>query len=138
MPRNDPKQQAYQPTPNQVEWAADMAIRGNLTSAYIRQGGWRSAAGFGTVDPQGMFPLPALAGTNGGRIPAQVLLGVLTQESNLWQAEGGALPGQTSSTLASTNGFYGHPSSPATPRTTGRSTGTRPTAATASASKPTA
>ncbi|WP_444537099.1 golvesin C-terminal-like domain-containing protein [Streptomyces sp. BR1] len=116
MPRNDPSQQAYQPTPNQVEWAADMAIRGNLTSAYVRQGGWRSAAGLGTVDPQGMFPLPALAGTNGGRIPAQVLLGVLAQESNLWQAEGGALPGQTSSTLASTNGFYGHPSSPATPQ----------------------
>ncbi|GAA0617160.1 hypothetical protein GCM10010394_54150 [Streptomyces crystallinus] len=116
MPRNDPAQQAYQPTPNQVEWAVDMAIRGNLTSAYIRQGGWRTAAGLGTVDPQGMFPLPALAGTNGGRIPAQVLLGVLAQESNLWQAEGGALPGQTSSTLASTNGFYGHPSSPATPQ----------------------
>ncbi|MET9361599.1 SGNH/GDSL hydrolase family protein [Streptomyces sp. NPDC006632] len=116
MPRNDPKQQAYQPTPNQVEWAADMAIRGSLTSAYVRQGGWRAADGLGTVDPQGMFPLPALAGTSGGRIPAQVLLGVLTQESNLWQAEGGALPGQTSSTLASTNGFYGHPSAPKDPQ----------------------
>ncbi|MEU3374287.1 SGNH/GDSL hydrolase family protein [Streptomyces sp. NPDC006660] len=116
MPRNDPAQHAYQPTPNQVEWAADMAIRGNLTSAYIRQGGWRTANGLGTVDPQGMFPLPGLAGTNGGRIPAQVLLGVLTQESNLWQAEGGALPGQTSSTLASTNGFYGHPNSPKNPQ----------------------
>lgn len=115
QPRNDPNQQAYQPTPNQVEWAVDMAVRGNLTSAYVRQGGWRSAAGLGTVDPQGMFPLPGLVGTDGGRIPAQVLLGVLAQESNLWQAEGGALPGQTSSTLASTNGFYGHPSDPATP-----------------------
>ncbi|MFD7541340.1 SGNH/GDSL hydrolase family protein [Streptomyces sp. NPDC059819] len=116
MPRNDPRQQAYQPTPNQVEWAADMAIRGSLTSAYVRQGGWRAANGLGTVDPQGMFPLPSLAGTNGGRIPAQVLLGVLAQESNLWQAEGGALPGQTSSTLASTNGFYGHPNNPADPQ----------------------
>ncbi|WP_319685532.1 SGNH/GDSL hydrolase family protein [Streptomyces sp. ME19-01-6] len=115
QPRNDPKQQAYQPTPNQVEWAVDMAIRGNLTSAYVRQGGWRTTAGLGTVNPQGMFPLPSLEGTSGGRIPAQVLLGVLAQESNLWQAEGGALPGQTSSTLASTNGFYGHPSDPATP-----------------------
>ncbi|MFI1337571.1 hypothetical protein ACH4U7_47290 [Streptomyces sp. NPDC020845] len=100
---------------NQVEWAVDMAIRGNLTSAYVRQGGWRTVAGLGTVNPQGMFPLPSLEGTSGGRIPAQVLLGVLAQESNLWQAEGGALPGQTSSTLASTNGFYGHPSDPATP-----------------------
>ncbi|SNX64658.1 hypothetical protein SAMN06272735_6486 [Streptomyces sp. TLI_55] len=115
QPRNDPAQQAYQPTPNQVEWAADMAIRSDLTSAYVRQGGWRTADGLGTVNPQGMFPLPGLTGTSGGRIPAQVLLGVLAQESNLWQAEGGALPGQTSSTLASTNGFYGHPSDPATP-----------------------
>ncbi|WP_328886201.1 golvesin C-terminal-like domain-containing protein [Streptomyces sp. NBC_00316] len=115
QPRNDPKQQAYQPTPNQVEWAVDMAIRGSLTSTYVRQGGWRSADGLGTVNPQGMFPLPALNGTSGGRIPAQVLLGVVAQESNMWQAEGGALPGQTSSTLASTNGFYGHPNSPATP-----------------------
>jgi hypothetical protein len=115
QPRNDPAQQAYQPTPNQVEWAVDMAIRGSLTSAYVRQGGWRTADALGTVNPQGMFPLPGLNGTSGGRIPAQVLLGVLAQESNLWQAEGGALPGQTSSTLASTNGFYGHPSTPATP-----------------------
>ncbi|MEE4488687.1 SGNH/GDSL hydrolase family protein [Streptomyces sp. BE230] len=115
QPRNDPKQQAYQPTPNQVEWAVDMAIRGSLTGSYVRQGGWRTADGLGTVDPQGMFPLPALNGTDGGRIPAQVLLGVVAQESNMWQAEGGALPGQTSSTLASTNGFYGHPNSPATP-----------------------
>ena len=115
MPRNDANQQAYQPTPNQVEWAADMAIRGDLTSAYVRQGGWRTADGLGTVNPQGMFPLPGLTGTSTGRIPAQVLLGVLAQESNLWQAEGGALPGQTSSTLASINGFYGHPSDPATP-----------------------
>ncbi|MFB8209740.1 SGNH/GDSL hydrolase family protein [Streptomyces sp. NPDC056010] len=115
QPRNDPKQQAYQPTPNQVEWAVDMAIRGELTSGYVRQGGWRTANGLGTVNPQGMFPLPTLNGTNGGRIPAQVLLGVVAQESNMWQAEGGALPGQTSSTLASTNGFYGHPNSPTNP-----------------------
>ncbi|MGW1209651.1 golvesin C-terminal-like domain-containing protein [Streptomyces sp. NPDC002499] len=114
QPRNDPAQQAYQPTPNQVEWAVDMAVRGDLTSTYVRQGGWRTADGLGTVNPQGMFPLPGLTGST-GRIPAQVLLGVLAQESNLWQAEGGALPGQTSSTLASTNGFYGHPSTPATP-----------------------
>ncbi|PPS77439.1 hypothetical protein BV882_03640 [Streptomyces sp. 46] len=115
QPRNDPAQQAYQPTPNQVEWAVDMAVRGDLTSSWVRQGGWRTADGLGTVNPQAMFPLPGLTGTSGGRIPAQVLLGVLAQESNLWQAEGGALPGQTSSTLASTNGFYGHPNDPATP-----------------------
>jgi hypothetical protein len=60
----------------------------------------------GTVDPQGMFPAPALKG--GGRIPAQVLLGVLAQESNLWQAEGGAIPGQMGNPQAAIAGFYGH------------------------------
>ncbi|MFE9421732.1 SGNH/GDSL hydrolase family protein [Kitasatospora sp. NPDC006697] len=106
VPRNDPRQQAYQPTGGQVEWAADMAVRGDLTSSWVRQGGWRSLEGLGTADPQGMFPLPALSG--GGRIPAQILLGVLAQESNLWQAEGGAIPGQFGNPL--TGNFYGLPS----------------------------
>ncbi|UDM05458.1 SGNH/GDSL hydrolase family protein [Streptomyces longhuiensis] len=60
----------------------------------------------GTVDPQGLFPKPALAG--GGRIPANVLLGVMAQESNLWQAEPGSIPGQMGNPLASYAGFYGH------------------------------
>ncbi|WP_432190550.1 SGNH/GDSL hydrolase family protein [Streptomyces sp. Tue6028] len=106
--RNDPNTQALQPTSNQIEWAVDMAVRGDLTSTWLTQGDWRTQEG-GTVNPQGMFPLPAL--TTGGRIPAQVLLGVLAQESNLWQAGSGAIPGQTANPLTSANGFYGHPSS---------------------------
>ncbi|WP_435212716.1 SGNH/GDSL hydrolase family protein [Streptomyces sp. bgisy034] len=104
IPRNDVKGLALQPTPNQVEWAVNMAIRGELRAKWIKQGGWRS--GLGTVDPQGLFPAPALKG--GGRIPAQVLLGVLAQESNLWQAEGGAIPGQMGNPQAAIAGFYGH------------------------------
>ncbi|MEV7781962.1 SGNH/GDSL hydrolase family protein [Kitasatospora sp. NPDC088351] len=107
VPRNDPAQQAYQPTPNQVEWAVDMAVRGQLTGSWVRQGGWRTETGLGFVDPQAMFPLPALTGAPSAHIPPQVLLGVLAQESNLWQAEGGAMPGQTGNPL--TGGFYGHP-----------------------------
>lgn len=107
VPRNDPTQQAYQPTPNQVEWAVDMAVRGQLTAKWVRQGGWRAQDGLGTVDPQAMFPLPTLTGAPSAHIPPQVLLGILAQESNLWQAEGGALPGQTGNPL--TGGFYGHP-----------------------------
>ncbi|MFI9272127.1 SGNH/GDSL hydrolase family protein [Kitasatospora sp. NPDC052896] len=103
IPRNDPAEQALQPTPNQVEWAADMAIRGDLTSNWLNQGGWRSADGLGTVNPQGMFPLPALTG--GGRIPAQVLLGIMAQESNLWQASSHAEPGETGNPLV--GNFYG-------------------------------
>ncbi|MER5548640.1 hypothetical protein ABT072_40970 [Streptomyces sp. NPDC002589] len=39
--RNDGKAQALQPTPHQVEWAVDMAVRGNLHASSIRQGGYR-------------------------------------------------------------------------------------------------
>ncbi|MFJ8085224.1 SGNH/GDSL hydrolase family protein [Streptomyces sp. NPDC096205] len=106
VPRNDVKALALQPTPNQVEWAVNMAIRGELRAKWIKQGGWRNQAGLSTVDPQGLFPPPALKG--GGRIPAQVLLGVLAQESNLWQAEPGAVPGQMGNPLAAVAGFYGH------------------------------
>ncbi|ELP62567.1 Tat pathway signal protein [Streptomyces turgidiscabies] len=108
VPRNDVGTQALQPTPNQVEWAVDMAVQGNLRSGYLTQGGWRSQTGISTIDPQGLFPKPALTG--GGRIPAQVQLGILAQESNLWQAESGAIPGQMGSPLAAVDGFYGHQS----------------------------
>ncbi|WP_241662394.1 MULTISPECIES: SGNH/GDSL hydrolase family protein [unclassified Streptomyces] len=106
VPRNDVASQALQPTPNQVEWAVDMAVRGELHAKWLTQGGWRDQTGLGTIDPQGLFPLPKLTG--GGRIPANILLGVMAQESNLWQAEPGAIPGQMSSPLASYAGFYGH------------------------------
>ncbi|MDX3456140.1 GDSL-type esterase/lipase family protein [Streptomyces sp. ME02-8801-2C] len=107
IPRNDPNQQALQPTPNQVEWAVDMAVRGNLTSGYITQGGWRAQAGLGSsVSPSTMFPIPELKGAAAGkRIPAQVLLGVLAQESNMWQASYHAMPGQTGNPLI--GNFYG-------------------------------
>ncbi|MGW4196173.1 SGNH/GDSL hydrolase family protein [Streptomyces sp. NPDC005004] len=106
VPRNDIKLLALQPTPNQVEWAVDMAVRGELHSQWLVQGGWRDQSGLGTVDPQGLFPRPSLTG--GGRIPANVLLGIMAQESNLWQAEGGTIPGQVGNPLASYDGFYGH------------------------------
>jgi hypothetical protein len=106
VPRNDVGTQALQPTPNQVEWAVDMAVRGDLRAGYLTQGDWRSQTGLATVDPQGLFPRPRLNG--GGNIPAQVELGILAQESNLWQAESGAVPGQTGSPLASVDGYYGH------------------------------
>ncbi|MFK0135995.1 golvesin C-terminal-like domain-containing protein [Streptomyces murinus] len=104
--RNDMSAQALQPTPNQVEWAVDMAVRGQLRSQWIAQGGWRAQAGLGTIDPQGLFPRPQLNG--GGQIPANVMLGILAQESNLWQAESGAIPGQMGNPLAAVDGYYGH------------------------------
>jgi hypothetical protein len=113
--RNDVNAQALQPTPNQVEWAVDMAVRGDLRASYIRQGGYRNQAGLSSIDPQGLFPKPTLNGASDARIPANVLLGIMAQESNLWQAESGAIPGQMGSPLAAVDGYYGHQADPGDP-----------------------
>jgi lysophospholipase L1-like esterase len=103
IPLDDPAVQAYQPTFKQVEWAADQAVQGTLT-------GTRPANLYGSslpsYSPQGLFPLPpSVAG--GGHLPAQVLLGVLTAESNLQQASMHVIQGQTSNPLSSFN-WYGN------------------------------
>jgi lysophospholipase L1-like esterase len=105
IPIDDPSIQAYQPTFQQVEWAADQAVQGTLT-------GTRLAGLYGSslpsYTPQGLFPLPnggVLDG--GGSLPAQVLLGVLTAESNLQQASQHVIQGQTSNPLTSFN-WYGN------------------------------
>ncbi|MER5636661.1 SGNH/GDSL hydrolase family protein [Kitasatospora sp. NPDC002227] len=78
--RNDPTTQTYQPTPGQVEWAADLAVQNLLPT---RPANWTND-GLASYNPQTLFPQHPLAG--GGRVPAQVLLGVLAQETNMWQA----------------------------------------------------
>ncbi|MGK5637450.1 hypothetical protein ACSNOK_03905 [Streptomyces sp. URMC 126] len=103
VPRNDAKTQVLQPTPNQVEWAVDMAIRGLLISGNInRPANWHNS-GLPAWTPQGMFPPRTLS--TGGRIPAQVMLGILAQESNLWQATSHAEPGEYGNPLI--GNFYG-------------------------------
>jgi hypothetical protein len=87
VPRNDAATQVYQPTPRQVEWAADQAVVGNLTTT--RPANWKQS-GLPSWTPQGMFPSIALSG--GGRVNVQILLGILAQESNLWQASRSARP----------------------------------------------
>jgi hypothetical protein len=101
VPRNDPASQTLQPLPRQVEWAVDRAVTGNLTVA--RPANWMNL-GMAAYTPQGMFPPRALAG--GGKVPAQVLLGILAQESNLWQASKYTLPGVTGNPLVGV--FYGN------------------------------
>jgi len=76
--RNDSRSQVYQPTARQVEWAADQAVVGALTMT--RPANWKQS-GLPSYSPQGLFPRPALTG--GGRVPVQVLRGILAQESNL-------------------------------------------------------
>ncbi|MGW4638055.1 hypothetical protein ACWEN6_05995 [Sphaerisporangium sp. NPDC004334] len=100
--RNDPRNQATQPKPRQVEWAADQAVRGALTVR--RPAGWKGLA-MPEYSPQGLFPRTTLSGAPNSDIPAQVVLGILAQESNLWQASRVALPGVTANPLI--GNYYG-------------------------------
>lgn len=103
---DDPKVQAYQPTFKQVEWAVDQAAQGTLTNT-------RPAGLYGSslpsYSPQGLFPRPGPLNVSGfgNTLPPQVLLGVLTQESNLQQASTHVVQGQTSNPLTSFN-WYGN------------------------------
>lgn len=99
--RNDPSIQVYQPEFHQVEWAANLAARGMLT--FQRPANW-SNNGLPMYSPQGLFPSIPLDG--GGRVPAQVLLGILAQESNLWQASWHTVDGSAGNPLTSL-GYYG-------------------------------
>jgi len=100
VPRNDPRNQAMQPKPRQVEWAVDQAVRGVLTVS--RPANWKNL-GMAPYTPQGLFPPIPLDG--GGYVPAQVMLGVAAQESNLWQAARFAVPGVTANPLI--GNYYG-------------------------------
>ncbi|MEU9879775.1 hypothetical protein [Streptomyces phaeochromogenes] len=112
--RNDVKKQAFQPTPRQVEWAADQAVIGKLD--FYRSPGWKNT-GMAGYQPQGLFPPILLEGDPNGKldtedgdndrwhIPSQILLGVTAQESNMWQATRFAVPGVTSNSLI--GNYYG-------------------------------
>lgn len=99
--RNDPSTQTYQPNFQQVEWAADLAVRNMLT--FQRPANW-SNNNLPAYSPQGLFPQIPLAG--GGNVPAQVMLGILAQESNLWQASWHVVDGSAGNPLTSL-GYYG-------------------------------
>ncbi|WP_143342526.1 RICIN domain-containing protein [Crossiella equi] len=100
VPRNDVALQVYQPKPKQVEWAADQAVKGALDVR--RMDNWRGNGinGYAVKD---FFPKPKLS--TGGEVPAQILLGVLGQESNLWQASKYTLPGELGNPLI--GNYYG-------------------------------
>ncbi|WP_233416199.1 hypothetical protein [Streptomyces sp. N35] len=114
--RNDVKKQAFQPTPRQVEWAVDQAVVGELN--FYRDSNWKNTGIAGGYQPQGLFPPTVLAGDPNGKldnedpdvtdkwhIPAQVMLGITAQESNMWQATRFAVPGVTSNSLI--GNYYG-------------------------------
>ncbi|MEV0413680.1 hypothetical protein AB0I68_23445 [Streptomyces sp. NPDC050448] len=100
--RNDPAKQAMQPKPRQVEWAVDQIVNGTLDKNISRPENWKNL-GMGAYQPQTLFPRLGLNG--GGRIPAQVLLGITAQESNMWQASRMVVPGVTGNPLI--GNYYG-------------------------------
>ncbi|MFC4064633.1 golvesin C-terminal-like domain-containing protein [Actinoplanes subglobosus] len=100
--RNDVRNQAVQPKPRNVEWAVDQAIVGKLNQAASRPANWKGY-GMPAYSPQTLFPAPALLG--GGRVPAQIMLGIIAQESNMWQASKYALPGVAANPLM--GNYYG-------------------------------
>ncbi len=100
VPRNDPHNQAMQPKPRQVEWAVDQAVRDSLD--VLRPANWKNL-GMPAYTPQGLFPSIGLAG--GGQVPAQIMLGIAAQESNMWQAARSAVPGVTANPLI--GNYYG-------------------------------
>lgn len=112
VPRNDIRKQAFQPTPRQVEWAVDQAVAGTLNKQVSRSDGWKGM-GMSAYQPQSLFPLHLMYGDTNGvpdrvddwHIPAQVLLGITAQESNMWQATRFAVPGVTANSLI--GNFYG-------------------------------
>lgn len=99
--RNDKTLQVYQPTVAQMEWAANLAVRNQLT--FQRPANWNNNS-MPAYSPQGMFPSMALIG--GGYVPAQIFLGILAQESNLWQASRHAVDASVGNPLTSL-GYYG-------------------------------
>ncbi|MFF5337878.1 NocE [Streptomyces sp. NPDC013181] len=111
VPRADVKLQAYQPTPRQVEWAADQAVVGKLNTHVSRPADWKNT-GMAAYKPQSLFPLRSLLGGSGEdwHIPAQVMLGITAQESNMWQATRYAIPGVTANPLI--GNYYGIDYSP--------------------------
>ncbi|MFJ8199296.1 SGNH/GDSL hydrolase family protein [Streptomyces sp. NPDC096152] len=106
VPRNDPRKQAFQPTPRQIEWAVDQTVVGKLDKGATRPANWKNT-GMAAYAPQKLFPLTPLAGGSGAdwHVPAQVMLGITAQESNMWQAAKIAVPGVTANSLI--GNFYG-------------------------------
>jgi hypothetical protein len=98
IPRNSIKHQVLQPSANQVEWAVDLAVQGRLT---VQRPANYLKTGMPAYTPQGMFQLP-----NGSpRVPAQLLLAVLAQETNLAQGSWHGVPGDIVNPLISD--YYG-------------------------------
>ncbi|MEU1164978.1 hypothetical protein ABZ372_32370 [Streptomyces sp. NPDC005921] len=99
--RNDVNAQALQPSANQVAWAVVQAVHGDLD---ITRPANYLGTGSDAYSPESLFPRVTLTG--GGTVPAQVMLGILAQESNFKQASWHSVPGDGGNPLL--GDYYGN------------------------------
>jgi RHS repeat-associated protein len=89
VPRLDTAKQVMQPSPAQVDWAAQMAEQGLLTgAAYTRPTGFDNL-GLAAYAPNSDFPLITLShpsGSTWNTVPRPVFEAIMAQESNFDQA----------------------------------------------------
>ena len=104
VPRNNVNLQVMQPSPEDVDWAANLAGRGLLTGSSARPQGYANL-GLPAYSPSVDFPLPAPFGPGGPSIPREVLEGVFAQESNFNQASPHAVQGVAGNPLIAD--YYG-------------------------------
>jgi RHS repeat-associated protein len=107
VPPLDPARQVMQPSPAQVNWAAQMAEQGLLTgSAYTRPAGFANL-GLAAYAPNSDFPLIALSHPSGGSstVPRSIYEGIMAQESNWSQASWHAPAGTAGDPLIAS--YYG-------------------------------
>jgi RHS repeat-associated protein len=109
VPRLDPTKQVMQPSPAQVNWAAQMAEQGLLTTGngYSRPAGFDNL-GLVAYAPNSDFPLIALdhpSGDSWDTVPRSVFEAIMAQESNWSQASWHAPEGVSGDPL--TADYYG-------------------------------
>ena len=98
--RSDPAIQAHQPSPNQIEWAVDQAVHYQVN---VQRPANHLKSGLPSYNPQQLFGHSNLPG--GGTVPAQVMLAILAQETNISEASWHAVPGDTGNPLIAN--YYG-------------------------------
>ncbi|HEV2377600.1 MAG TPA: DUF3990 domain-containing protein, partial [Streptosporangiaceae bacterium] len=96
--------QAMQPSPHDVDWAANLAGRSLLTGSAARPAGYANL-NMASYSPSQDFPLPTPFGPGGQSIPREVLEGIFAQESNFAQASWHSVQGVAGNPLI--GDYYG-------------------------------
>jgi hypothetical protein len=103
VPRNALNRQVPQPSTEQVNWAIQQAVRGNLKGGVLTRPAGFLNMGLASYQPSSDFAPTALVG--GGQIPPSVAQAIYAQETNWKQASFHALPGVSGNPLVSD--YYG-------------------------------